>query len=78
MERRIKLIWDLRNLEVEKTASDHCENIKFFAAKAGKKYHDIGSEVIAEHYAIAYIIIDEIDMILFRDSLRPHRAEVAQ
>ena len=78
LNRKIKLIWDLRNLEVKKMASDHCENLKYFATREKTHYYEIDSKVISENYAVAYMIVDEKDMIMYRDALKPHRAEVAK
>jgi len=79
LNRKIKLIWDLRGLNnVLKTAQDHGQNIKYFAEKSHLTYDEIGSYIVSEHHAVAFVIIDEKDMITFRDALKPHRAVVAQ
>ena len=35
-----------------------------------------GFEIINEMHAIAFIVVEEKDMITFRDVLKPHRGEV--
>ena len=37
-----------------------------------------GFEIINEMHAIAFIVVEEKDMITFRDVLKPHRGEVYQ
>jgi len=37
-----------------------------------------GFEIINEMHAIAFIVVDEKDMITFRDILKPHRGEIYQ
>ena len=37
-----------------------------------------GFEIINEMHAIAFIVVDEKEMITFRDILKPHRGEIYQ
>jgi len=78
MNRKIKLIWDLFGIETQKKALDHAANLKYFATKEKLHYYKTGSESLTDNHAVAYIVVDEKDMITFRDALKPQRAEVAK
>ena len=77
MNRKIKLIWDFRGSEALEIAKHHCVHLKEFSEKENLIYHEISTSHISEMYSIAFIIINETDMITFRDALKPHRGEVA-
>ena len=77
MKRKIKLIWDFRGPESLKTAEHHCIHLKEFTALEELAFHEINSREISEFYSTAYIIVDEKDMLIYRDALKPHRGEVA-
>ena len=77
MSRKIKLIWDFRGPESLKTAEHHCIHLKEFTALEKLNFHAVDSQELSEFYSIAYIIVDEVDMLTYRDALKPHRGEVA-
>ncbi len=37
----------------------------------------VGTELVNDVYCVAFMIINESDMITVRDALKPHRAEYA-
>ena len=74
--RQIKLLWDFRGHFAAKTAEHHVIHLKEFLEKENYKLKITGFEIINEMYAIAYLVVEEADMITFRDALRPHRGEV--
>lgn len=76
MNRQIKLIWDFRGPASAKTAEHHEIHLKEFLEKGNYALKITGFEVVNELYAIAYLVVEEADMIMFRDALRPHRGEV--
>ena len=76
MNRQIKLIWDFRGQAATKTAEHHEIHLKEFLEKENYALKITGSEIFNEMYAIAYLVVEEADMIGFRDALRPHRGEV--
>ena len=78
MDRKIKLIWDFRGPEALEIAKHHCVHLKEFSEKENLNYIEISTYSISEMYCIAFITIDEKDMIVFRDALQPHRGEVAR
>jgi hypothetical protein len=76
MSKKIKLIWDFRGQTAAKTAEHHEIHLKEFLEKENYALKITGYEVLNEMYAIAYLVVEEADMITFRDTLRPHRGEV--
>ena len=78
MNRKIKLIWDFRGMEALEIAKHHCIHLEEFAVKENLPFHEVATMPISEMYCIAFIIVDEKDMITFRDALQPHRGEVAK
>ena len=78
MNKKIKLIWDLRGPEALEIAKHHCIHLEEFAIEENLHFYEIISKQISEMYAMATITIDEKDMITFRDALQPHRGEIAK
>ncbi|MGV6845556.1 MAG: hypothetical protein ACWA42_05460 [Lutibacter sp.] len=77
MKRKIKLIWDFRGMDAEKTAAHQAKHLNEFALKENLFYFATSFQKITEMYAIAFIIIKEVDLTTYRDALIPHRAEIA-
>ena len=78
MNRKIKLIWDFRGLEALEIAKHHCVHLEEFAVKEKLSYYEILTNPISEMYCVAFITVDENDMIIYRDALKPHRGKVAK
>jgi hypothetical protein len=78
LERKIKLIWDFRGPESLKIAEHHAVHLEEFAGKEDLFFHEIAAVELAELYSIAFITVDEKDMLTYRDALKPHRGEVAK
>ncbi|WP_353169170.1 hypothetical protein [Flavobacterium sp.] len=76
MSKKIKLIWDFRGLASGKTAEHHEIHLKEYLDKGNYILKITGFEILNDMYAIAYLVVEEADMIVFRDALRPHRGEV--
>jgi len=75
--RKLKLIWDFRGPEALKTAEHHAIHLKEFATKEALNFYEVDIKSYSDVYVIAFIVIDEKDMITFRDALKPNRGEVA-
>jgi hypothetical protein len=73
--RKIKLIWDFRGEASAKTAEHHLIHLNEYLEKEKITLEKTGFDVINEMHAIAYIVVEEKDMIKFRDVLKPHRGE---
>ncbi|MEP2026992.1 MAG: hypothetical protein ABJH98_06995 [Reichenbachiella sp.] len=78
MERRIKLIWDMHGAHAKGTAEHHAIHLKEFAEREKISTTDVGTEDFSDTHTIAYMVVEEKDMIAVRDALRPQRAEVAE
>ena len=76
MSRKIKLIWDFRGEAAAKTAEHHDIHLKEYLVEEKITLEKTGFEIINEMHAIAFIVVEEKDMITFRDVLKPHRGEV--
>jgi hypothetical protein len=73
--RKIKLIWDFRGEASAKTAEHHLIHLNEYLEKEKIILEKTGFEIINEMHAIAFIVVEEQDMIRFRDVLKPHRGE---
>jgi hypothetical protein len=76
MSRKIKLIWDFRGPAAYKTAEHHDIHLNEFLETKNYALKITGFEALNEMHAIAFLVVEEADMITFRDALRPHRGEV--
>lgn len=76
MSRKIKLIWDFRGPGAEETAKHHNIHLKEFLEIEQYVLKITGFEVLNDMYSIAYLVVNEEDMIRFRDLLKPHRGTV--
>jgi len=76
--RQIKMIWDFRGPESEKTAEHHEIDLKQYIAAEGISPQITGFETYGEMHAVAFMVVTDEHLIKVRDSLRPHRAELYQ
>ena len=76
MSRKIKLIWDFRGPASSKTAEHHEIHLKEYIAIEKFPLDIKGFEIINEMFAIAFMVVNEENMIAVRDTLKPHRGEV--
>ena len=74
--RKTKLIWDVRGEMASKTAEHHEIHLKEFIQAEKLELNITGFEVLNEMHAIAFMVVNEKDMIMVRDALKPHRGEV--
>jgi hypothetical protein len=77
MERKIKLIWDFRGPDSKGIAEHHKIHLGEYGERAKLSFYEVGFEAMNDQYHIAYITVEEKDMKLLRDALRPHRGELA-
>lgn len=77
MQRKIKLIWNFSGPEAEGTAKHHEIHLQEFLVK--NKFNDLitGVDYQNEIFWSAYLIVEEKDMIFFRDKLKPHKGEIS-
>lgn len=77
MERQIKLIWDFKGPHGLRTAEHHEIHLKDFIKAEKIKDRDItGVEKVNEMHALAFWVVPESEMRMYRDVLKPHRATV--
>lgn len=78
MSRKIKLLWDFRGEDAKQIAQHHTIHLKEFAALEKLDFHEINISEINPVSAAAFIIVDESNMKIFRNALKPHRGEIAE
>jgi len=76
LNRKIKLIWDFRGPAAQKTAEHHEKHLKEFVSLEALNLELTGHKTYSEVHSIAYLVVNESDMITVRDRLKPHRGEV--
>lgn len=77
MERDIKLIWDFRGPDALRTATHHEIHLQEFIAKNNIVDHTItGVETLNDSHSLAFWVIPESKIKMYRDVLKPHRATV--
>ena len=72
---KIKLIWDFKGEDSEQIAQHHTIHIDEFAKKENVDLISSGVESINSNHHIAFLIVNESEMIIVRDALIPHRGE---
>ena len=77
MERKIKLIWDFRGPDAIETAKHHTIHLKEFATIENLQFHEIDVKELNTMLCTAFIVVNESDMKVYRDALKPHRGELA-
>lgn len=76
--RILKMIWEFRGPESYQTAKHHAIHLEEFAKKHNLEKKEAGVDKESDLYSIAYLICHEKDMILVRDTLKPHKAFLHQ
>lgn len=76
MDRKIKLIWDFRGPSGSKTAEHHEKHLKEYIAIESVAMNITGFQDLSDMHSLAYMVVEEKDMMAIRDALKPHRAEV--
>lgn len=76
MSRKIKLIWDFRGSVAIETAKHHEIHLKDYIKSEKIALNISGFEIFSDVYAIAFMVVNEENMITVRDILKPHRGEV--
>jgi hypothetical protein len=76
MPRQIKLIWDFRGEASAKTAEHHEIHLKEYINIENLPLNITGFEIKNEMHAIAFMVVNDENMISVRDALKPHRGEI--
>ena len=77
MEKKIKLLWDFRGPDALETAKHHTIHLKEFAEIENLPFHEIDVKELNTMLCTAFIVVNESDMKVYRDALKPHRGELA-
>ncbi len=76
MSRKIKLIWDFRGQSAAKTAEHHEIHLKEYIVIQKLEINITGFEIVNEMHAIAFMVVNDENMIQVRDTLKPHRGQL--
>ena len=76
MAKHIKLLWDFRGPEAQKTAEHHEKHLRDYISIEKMDLDITGYDEINDMHSIAYMVVEEKDMITVRDILKPHRGEL--
>jgi hypothetical protein len=76
VNRRIKLIWDFKGPVAGKTAEHHEKHLKEYVESERLPLQITGHRHLNEMHSLAFLVVEEHDMIKVRDVLKPHRGEL--
>lgn len=76
MDRKIKLLWDFRGPDAKETAKHHTIHLKEFAVIEKLNYYEIDIQEKNPMLFSAFITVNENEMKIYRDALKPHRGEI--
>ena len=76
--RKIKLIWDFRGVAAKRTAEHHEQHLKEYISLERIQLNITGHQHLSEMHSLAFMVVEDRQMIQIRDALKPHRAEVYQ
>ena len=76
MSQKIKLIWDFKGDEAKEIAKHHVIHLNEFTVKEKISNISSGIDVVNDIHCIAFLVVNEQDVIIVRDTLKPHRGEI--
>jgi nucleotide-binding universal stress UspA family protein len=76
LNRKIKLLWDFRGPDASETAKHHALHLAEFIKKESLVLNITGHTDLTALHAVAYMVVEETNMMQIRDALLPHRGEV--
>jgi len=74
--RKLKLIWDFKGPDGLNIAEHHEIHLRDYVKVKNLKLNITGVEILTSHHAIAYLVVNDDEMKLVRDALKPHRGQV--
>lgn len=74
--KKIKLIWDFRGPAAAKTAEHHVIHLKEFIASEKLQLNITDVQHVNDMYSLAFLVVEESEMLKVRDALKPHRGEL--
>ena len=78
VNRRIKLIWDFRGPTASEIARHHEKHLQQYIIAEDLSLNITGYQDFSSAHSIAFMVVEESDMLQVRDALIPHRGEVYQ
>lgn len=76
MNKKIKLIWDFRGPAAQQTAAHHEKHLKEYVTMETLHLDITGHTDYSDVHSIAFLVVNESEMIQVRDALKPHRGEI--
>ncbi len=76
MNRKIRLVWDFYGETSDGTAKHHVIHLEEFMLRESLTYFNQGTSSNQELHTQAFITIEEKDVKILRDALKPNRAFV--
>lgn len=73
---RVKLIWEFRGPNAQKTAEHHVVHLKEFGITEGIETTLCEVETVSEMYSMAFWVVDKNWMNDLRERLKPHRGQL--
>lgn len=74
--RKLKLIWDFKGPDAERTASHHLIHLNEYVKNEKVDFIVTGTEKINQMHHIAFLALEEIYMPPVRNALKPHRGQL--
>lgn len=74
--RKLKLIWDFKGPDAEKTAAHHLIHLNEYVKNEKVTFIATGVEKIGDTHHIAYLALEEVYMPPVRNALKPHRGQL--
>lgn len=75
MGKKLKLIWDFRGPDAQKTAEHQEVHLKEYIENNKLDINITGVETVNDLHTTCYLVVDQEDLIPVRDALKPHRGE---
>lgn len=76
MERQLKLIWDFRGPDANRTAQHHEKHLKEYIILERLSITTTGIEEFTEIHSSAFMVVTESEMKPVRNALKPHRGQL--
>lgn len=78
MGQKVKLIWEYRGPEAQQIAEHYEHHLVEFMEEHSLMYRIAGTESLSEMYSVAFMVVDESEIEMVRNILRPRKAVLYQ
>ncbi|MEE9349663.1 MAG: hypothetical protein V3U80_06415 [Flavobacteriaceae bacterium] len=76
MNRKIRLIWEFRGPDSLGIAKHHVIHLQEFAKMENLAFYEVNTIEHSNYFNSAFIIVDEKDMLTYKNALKPDRGTV--